>query len=113
MQNILDSENINSGDLAQLLELRKEKKIDFVLADIREQFETAEGYIEGCDLFTPTSNFTDFIPEFEKSKDKNIVLYCRSGGRSGQVKSFLKEEGFEKISHLSGGISSYFGSIIR
>lgn len=113
MQNILDTENINSGDLSKLMDLKKEGKIDFLLVDIREKFEVEEGYIDGCDLFAPTSNFPEFMSDFEKNKDKNIVLYCRSGGRSGQAKSFLQQQGFNKVSHLNGGITSYFGSIAQ
>ncbi|GBF38934.1 rhodanese-like domain-containing protein [Leptospira johnsonii] len=42
-------------------------------------------------------------------KDKQIILYCQSGGRSSRAKTFLEEEGF---SHLkdAGGIDHLFSS---
>lgn len=112
MSDILNKEDISSEELSDLLSLRENKEVDFLLIDIREEFEVDDGYIQGCDLFYPTSNFMDFLPELEKNKDKNIVLYCKSGGRSTQSKNFLKQEGFSKISHLDGGITGYSGSLV-
>ena len=112
IDSILSKEDINSNDMSDLIEFKKSNDANFVIIDVREDFEVQEGYIEGCDLFYPTSNFNDYMPELEKLKDKHIVLYCRSGGRTSQVKSFLKQQGFNKVSHLAGGITGYFGSIV-
>jgi len=110
-QEILQNEDIGSKDLTTLLEFRKNEQADFVLVDIRESFEIDKGYIKGCDLFCPTSDFMTYIEEFEKHKDRHIVLYCRSGNRSDQTKHFLKQRGFSKISHLAEGIIAYSGTI--
>jgi adenylyltransferase/sulfurtransferase len=46
------------------------------------------------------------------SKDKDVVIYCRSGSRSGQVVSFLEmNHGFENLYNLKGGILSYADQI--
>jgi len=110
---ILSKEDINSNDMSELVEFKKTNKVDYLIIDIREDFEVQDGYIEGCDLFYPTSRFNDYMSEFLKNKDKNIVLYCRSGARTAQAKTFLQEQGLKKVSHLMGGIGSYFGSIIK
>jgi rhodanese-related sulfurtransferase len=71
-----------------------------VIVDVREANELAEsGIVEGA-IFMPTSEMDDDFPrwvEFKKNlpKDKRILLYCRSGTRSGRVTEFLKEAGFD------------------
>jgi rhodanese-related sulfurtransferase len=110
-QELLNKQDINSNELDELISLRENNKADFIIVDIREKFEIDEGYIKGCDLFVPTSNFMNSIDKFDKNK--HIIFYCRSSARSGQVLSFMAQKGFDKISHLYGGISSYFGNIIR
>ena len=49
------------------------------------------------------------LPEsLEKlSKDDEIVVYCRTGGRSGNAVAFLLEHGFEKVRNLAGGINRW------
>lgn len=71
-----------------------------VLVDVREEHELAEsGMAEGAS-WMPTSLMDEDEPrwrEFKASlpKDKKVVLYCRSGQRSGRVTEFLKDEGFD------------------
>ena len=38
------------------------------------------------------------------SKDDEIVVYCRSGARSGNAVQFLQRSGYEKAKNLAGGI---------
>lgn len=40
----------------------------------------------------------------ELSRDDELVVYCRSGGRSGSVVQFLQAQGFEKAINLRGGV---------
>ena len=40
-------------------------------------------------------------------KKKEIVVICRSGGRSAQVADYLERQGFEKVFNLSGGILAW------
>ncbi|WP_375748264.1 rhodanese-like domain-containing protein [Vibrio sp. HN007] len=42
-------------------------------------------------------------------KDKNIVVYCRSGNRSGQAKAYLEQIGFTNI-HNGGGLEELIQS---
>jgi rhodanese-related sulfurtransferase len=43
----------------------------------------------------------------ELSSADDIVLYCRSGARSGQATQFLNSIGFTKVKNLAGGINAY------
>jgi predicted sulfurtransferase len=51
--------------------------------------------------------------KLENIKDKFIVLYCRTGSRTGQMLYILKRMGFQKIAHLSDGIVQYSGAKLK
>lgn len=64
---------------AQLKQILSEKKDRYVLVDVRDEFEFAEGHIEGA-INIPSETFaakSGVLP-----KEKGIVVYCNSGGRS-------------------------------
>ncbi|WP_274476046.1 rhodanese-like domain-containing protein [Mangrovimonas aestuarii] len=76
------------------------------LVDVRTPEEYAEGYIEGfqnIDFNSPT--FDDDISKLDKNKP--VILYCHSGGRSAKCAKKLQEAGFVKIYDLDGGISKW------
>jgi len=64
---------------AELEKLLKEKKDEYVLVDVRDEFEFAEGHIAGA-INIPAESFaakSGVLP-----KEKGIIVYCNSGGRS-------------------------------
>ena len=76
------------------------------LVDVRTPEEFNEGYIENAqniDYYSPT--FDEDIQKLDKSKP--VILYCKSGNRSGKCAEILKEAGFEKIYDLEGGITEW------
>ncbi|WP_394758441.1 rhodanese-like domain-containing protein, partial [Flavobacterium sp.] len=53
-----------------------------------------------------------FIYELEElDKSKNYYVYCKSGGRSGQACSIMRELGFETTYNLLGGMMEWDGPI--
>ena len=44
-------------------------------------------------------------------KDKKIIVYCRSGNRSGKATKILKENGFDAV-NLIGGMNFWEGEIV-
>ncbi|MBC8265741.1 MAG: sulfurtransferase [Flavobacteriales bacterium] len=108
--NTLFSKNeINSAELVDLLDGRKEGLIDFILIDVREELENNTKQIIGMDYLIPTSVFGQKIQMISDKKDKNIVVHCHSGARSARVQQIMKGMGFETVINLSGGISNYGG----
>ncbi len=73
------------------------------LVDVRSAAEFQAGHVEGA-ANIPLDQVASRIKEFPT--DKDIVLYCRSGARSGQAKSILVGKGFEKVHNL-GPMSSW------
>ena len=74
-----------------------------VLVDVREPFERDIGDLpDHGQLSIPTSQFVERIGQLDP--DKEVVVYCRSGGRSEQVARYLAQRGFERVLNLRGGI---------
>lgn len=77
---------------------------DFALVDVREQYEHDAGNLGG--ICVPLSEIQ--LGEFsEIPKDKEVVLYCRSGSRSGVALMLLARAGYQNIAHLEGGLIGY------
>lgn len=79
--------------------MNKEK---LLILDVREPFEHQSEKIPGSKLI-PLGQLHDRISELEKHKDKEIIVYCRSGSRSMSACRFLQKQGY-KVTNLSGGI---------
>jgi rhodanese-related sulfurtransferase len=81
-------------------------KKSFHLVDIRTPEEFATGHIKGAKLMDfYASDFRSRLSTLPR--DAKVVLYCRSGNRSGQALSAMKELGFKDASHIAGGINAW------
>jgi|SRR5215831_2715770 len=82
------------------------------LVDVREPYENAEFNIGG--ILLPLGMITSMqTDEIEDLKDKEVILYCRTGNRSGQAGMFLEMMGFQNTKNLVGGMVAWqemFGS---
>ncbi|MFT6827308.1 MAG: rhodanese-related sulfurtransferase [Roseivirga sp.] len=86
----------------------KSSGADFQLIDVREQneFEIAE---IGGELI-PMNTIPGHVDNI--SKDKQVVVHCRSGKRSGDIINWLEaNHGFENLYNLKGGILAYADEI--
>lgn len=73
------------------------------LLDVREPDEHAAFNIGGT--FLPLGHIqTMQIEEIEDLKDKEVIIYCRSGNRSGQACMILEAMGFTNVKNLAGGM---------
>jgi rhodanese-related sulfurtransferase len=76
------------------------------LVDVREPSENAAFNIGG--ILCPLGKIKDFdIDELEALKDKEVILYCRSGNRSGQATMMLETMGFSNPKNLVGGMLAW------
>lgn len=55
----------------------------------------------------PLGQLPQRLSELADWKDGEIVVYCRSGGRSQRAASFLQTNGFKSVYNLSGGILAW------
>jgi rhodanese-related sulfurtransferase len=86
------------------------EKINIV--DVREPHENAEFNIGG--VLVPLGKIqTMQVDELEDLKNDELVVYCRSGNRSGQACMILETLGFKNTKNLVGGMLAWqdkFGS---
>jgi phage shock protein E len=73
-----------------------------VFVDVRRPDEWAAGRVSGA-IHIPHTELAERWPELEAYRDHDIVLYCRTGRRSGIAEQILKEAGFERL-HNGGGL---------
>ena len=78
------------------------------ILDVRTPGEWAEGYVEGATRIN--IHDADFAEQVKNTLDpgKNIIVYCKAGGRSTNASSILRENGFEKIYNYTGGMSEWY-----
>lgn len=89
----------------QELKEKLDKKEDFVFIDVREKHEYEEFNL-GAKLI-PLGDFQGAIEDFEDQKDKEIVIHCRSGARSGMAQSLMQAAGFTNVRNLTGGVLAW------
>lgn len=98
---------MNSITVFELKELIDSKK-DFQLIDVREKNE-----FEVCDLggiLIPLNTIPDNVNKI--SKDKTVVVHCRSGKRSANAITYLEQNfGFTNLYNLDGGILAWADDI--
>jgi len=76
------------------------------LVDCREPHEHAEFNIGGT--LVPLGKFQTFqLDEMEDLKDKEVIVYCRSGNRSGQACLLLDTMGFTNTKNVTGGMLAW------
>jgi len=79
---------------------------DVQLVDVRTAEEYETGFIEHSQNIDYTSvTFEEDIVKLDKTKP--VIVYCKSGGRSGKCSKKMKDAGFEKVYDLEGGIAQW------
>lgn len=68
------------------------------LVDVRTPGEYSSGHVKGS-VNIPLDSVTQQIAQFKGKK--NIIVFCRSGNRSGQAKMILEQNGFTNV--VNGG----------
>ena len=81
-------------------------KDDALVIDVREDKEIKGGIIKGARHVT-LGQLKTRMSEFNKSKNSPVLIYCRSGSRSGHACQMFTKEGFENVYNLSGGILAW------
>lgn len=78
---------------------------EYILLDVRSEEEFAEKHIPGAVLI-PHTEIADRAEEELPDKEKNILVYCRSGNRSKIAAQILADLGYTGVFEF-GGINSW------
>jgi len=87
---------------------------EVVLVDTRNDYEVGIGTFKGA-LDPNTKTFRDF-PEYveenlDPAKNKKVAMFCTGGIRCEKSTAYLKEQGFDEVYHLEGGILKYLEEV--
>ncbi|WP_296084396.1 rhodanese-related sulfurtransferase [uncultured Agrobacterium sp.] len=87
---------------------------DTIVIDTRNDYETAIGLFKGA-VDPQTKTFREF-PDWVKNNPglhnkPKIAMYCTGGIRCEKATAFMKEQGFEDVFHLKGGILKYLEEV--
>ena len=97
--------NVKNVSAEEAYNLINEDK-EFVILDVRTKEEYDGGHIPGAKLF-PVQGLSMNIDQLDKYRDKPVLVYCASGGRSPRAVDTLVNNDFTNLYHLSRGISSW------
>lgn len=103
--------NVITGVRLKPTELKEwyEKGKDFVVVDMRNDFEFAVGRFKNS-INPPMEYFRDLpkaLPSLEHLKDKTVLTVCTGGVRCEKASGYLKKKGFKDVYQLHGGMHKY------
>lgn len=100
-----------TGDELTALLGDSEKMNDVLLIDSRDANEFAEGHIEGAqNIFV--DEMESRLSEIEAYKDKQVVLYCNTGNKSGKAAEILVKNGFKNV-YNAEGVKQYEYALVK
>jgi UPF0176 protein len=87
---------------------------EVLLVDTRNDYEIEIGTFKKA-VNTNTETFREFpayvAKNLDKNKHKKVAMYCTGGIRCEKSTAYLKEQGFEEVYHLEGGILKYLEEV--
>lgn len=86
--------------LAKIQADNKEKE-KFLVIDVRSADEYNAGHLKHA-INIPLDEIQNRLDELKGYKDKDIILYCNTGNRSGKALELLKSKGFNKLTNAQG-----------
>jgi len=91
----------------QELKRRMDAGEDLFILDVREPFEYQIANIGG--KLIPQNDVPQRLAEIDR--DREIIVQCKSGGRSQRIAEFLKQSGYPNVVNLAGGILAWADQI--
>lgn len=95
----------NVSDISQQALLAADSN-NLVIVDVRTPEEFQQGHVPNA-INVPLSNIIDNPAVLLSSKEKSIVLYCRSGYRAGKAAEALQKDGYLNLRHLAGDMQGW------
>jgi phage shock protein E len=77
-----------------------------VVLDVRTAEEFAAGHVPGA-INVPHDQLQGRLGELAALRDKDLVVYCKSGRRSGLALEVLGKQGYTRLSHLDGDMQGW------
>lgn len=102
-------EPLSPKEWKKMLEKRDEQT---VLIDVRNRYESAIGHFEGaemplCDTFRQFPEYAEELSRKRDPKKTRVMMYCTGGIRCEFYSALLKDQGFDEVYQLDGGVIEY------
>lgn len=107
-QNKTTSSAQSSDTLTQEQIIQQKIKDGAMLVDVRTTEEFAEGSVPGA-VNIPVDQVEQHLEQFKDKKD--IIVFCRSGNRSGKAQKILESHGFSNV--INGGSWEYVNALLK
>lgn len=97
------------------LERMQKERPDLMVIDVRESAEHQQtGHIAHC-TFVPRGileaaadpSYPKRLPELVEARERPVVCYCATGGRSAMAAAVLQMMGFKEVYSLAGGFQAW------
>jgi sulfur-carrier protein adenylyltransferase/sulfurtransferase len=85
------------------LKQRRDAGEDVFVLDVREPYEYQIANLGGT--LMPMNDVPKRLAELDRERE--IVVHCKSGGRSQRAAEFLQQAGYAKVKNLTGGIDAW------
>ena len=89
-------------------------KEDVLLIDVREHGEYEAGHIQGAHLVprgiieaAADPAYPKHFPELANARDRQIIVYCATSGRSAMAAAVLQMMGFKNVLNMEGGYARW------
>ncbi len=96
------------------LKSKMSTKEDFLLVDVREAAEYEHGHLAGAHLVprgiieaAADTSYPKHYPPLSGGRDKQVVVYCATSGRSAMAAAVLQMMGFKNVLNLAGGYTRW------
>lgn len=103
-------ESMNNG-IPQITVKELKRRIDAgedpQLIDVREPYEYQIAQIGG--KLIPQNEVPKRLGEIDPTRE--VVIHCKSGGRSQRIAEFLKQQGYPRVANVAGGITAWSNEI--
>ena len=93
------------GDAIKKIVEDKKEKENYMIVDVRSPEEYAAGHINFA-INMPIDTFKDNVSRIEDWKDKDVIVYCNYGKKSGEAADILVSNGFTKV-YNGEGVKKY------
>jgi rhodanese-related sulfurtransferase len=93
--------NVSAAEAVMLMSRSKP-----LILDVRDATEFAAGHIQGAKNI-PLAELAGRVKEFEKFKDKPVLVHCQRGMRAKSACSILRAQQFSQLHNLQGGLDTW------
>jgi molybdopterin/thiamine biosynthesis adenylyltransferase/rhodanese-related sulfurtransferase len=100
-----EAEGLVPAISVQEVKAKLDRGEDFILLDVRDPHEWEISDIPDATHHIPRGEILEHLGDLDTARE--IVVYCKMGGRSADVVQMLREHGYTRLKNMAGGINAW------